>query len=522
MGKRWPMADAVRAAYRAGEDDETMEPMVLVDAGGKPLGRIQDGDYVIFYDLRGEREIELTSSFTNPRFDEFPRDAMRVHFVTMIEYDPGLDARVAYPPTGPMGEMLPHVVADHGLRQAKVVESEKSVHLTYYLNGKNDEALPGEDRFIVPSPHVEDYGSVPELSAAGVADAAVEAIANPSYGLVTINFANTDVIGHVENPEAIKTAVHTVDTQIGRVVEAARRAGATVAITADHGSAERWYYPDGAIDTGHTNSPVPFVLVDSDLSGVQLRSGGALSDVAPTVLHLMGLPTPEAMTGTTLIRDEIPARKRRVVLVIADGWGARDEEWGNLIAAAETPVMDRLRAEQPATRLQAAGTAVGMPEGTVGNSEVGHLHIGGGRRFLSDRVRIEESIADGSFFENQNFLWAMRGAKRDGTRLHLLGIISFYSSHGSVEHLKALMRLARDEGVPQVYVHGMLGRRGERPESGAIYVEDIEKEASRLGVGRFVSIIGRFWSLDREENWDRIEKSYQWLVHGRGTPVRQA
>lgn len=211
-----------------------------------------------------------------------------------------------------------------------------------------------------------------------------------------------------------------------------------------------------------------------------------------------------------------------MVLVIADGWGARDEEWGNLIAAAETPVMDRLQAEQPATRLQAAGTAVGMPEGTVGNSEVGHLHIGGGRRFVSDRVRIEESIADGSFAENQAFLWAMRGAKRDGTRLHLLGIISFYSSHGSVEHLKALMRLAWDEEVPEVYVHGMLGRRGERPESGAIYVEDIEKEASKLGVGRFVSIIGRFWSLDREENWDRIEKSYQWLVHGRGTPVRQA
>jgi 2,3-bisphosphoglycerate-independent phosphoglycerate mutase len=160
-----------------------------------------------------------------------------------------------------------------------------------------------------------------------------------------------------------------------------------------------------------------------------------------------------------------------------------------------------------------------MPEGTVGNSEAGHLHIGGGRRFLSDRVRIEEAIADGSFSKNEALLWAMRGAKRDKARLHLLGIISFYSSHGSVEHLKALMRLAADERVPQVFIHGMLGRRGERPESGAIYVQDIEQEAERLGLGQFVSLIGRFWSLDREENWDRIEKSYRWLVFGEGTVV---
>ena len=517
--KRWVMADAVRAAYRAGEDDETMEPIVLVDAERAPIGRIEDGDYVIFYDLRGEREIELTSSFTDPDFDHFPRKVMRVPFVTMIEYDRELDVRVAFPPGGPIKETLPQVVANHGLRQAKVVETEKSVHLTYYLNGKNDGQLHGEDHFIPPSPHVADYGTVPELNAAAVGDAALTAIADPAYALITINFANTDVIGHIENPEAIKTAVKTVDTQIGRVVEAAQGAGVTVAITADHGSAERWYYPDGAIDTGHTDSPVPFILIDPELQGASLRPGGALTDVAPTILQLMGLPKPELMTGSTLISGDVADHARRVILLIADGWGARDESWGNLIAAADTPVMDTLQAAWPTTRLQAAGPAVGMPAGTVGNSEAGHLHIGGGRRFLSDRVRIEEAIADNSFNENEAFLWAMRGARRDKTRLHLLGIISFYSSHGSVEHLKALLQLAARERVPELYIHGMLGRRGERPESGALYVQEIEREADRLGVGQFVSIIGRFWSLDREENWDRIEKSYRWLVYGEGTPI---
>jgi 2,3-bisphosphoglycerate-independent phosphoglycerate mutase len=516
---RCVMADAVRAAYRAGQDDEKLEPIVLVDGDGAPIGRIQDGDYVIFYDLRGEREIQLTQSFTDSTFDRFPRPAMRVPFVTMIEYDRGLDVRVAFLPSGEIKDTLPHVVAAHGLRQAKVVESEKSVHLTYYLNGKNEGVLPGEDRFILPSPHVHDYGRVPELNAAGVGDAALDAIANPGYRLVTINFANTDVVGHVENPEAIKTAVHTVDTQIGRVIEGAREAGVTAVVTADHGSAERWYYPDGAIDTGHTDSPVPFILVDPHLRGVRLRQGGALTDVAPTVLRLLGLPIPEVMTGSSLILDEIPHEARRVALVIADGWGARDEVEGNLIAAADTPVMDRLQAGWPTTRLGASGEAVGMPPGTVGNSEAGHLHIGGGRRFPADRVRVDEAIADGSFFENEVFLWAMRGARRDGRRLHLLGIISFYSSHGSVDHLKALMQLARDEEVPEVYIHGMLGRRGERPKSGALYVEEIEGEAQRLGVGQVVSIIGRFWALDREGNWDRIEKTYRWLVYGEGRPV---
>jgi len=188
--------------------------------------------------------------------------------------------------------------------------------------------------------------------------------------------------------------------------------------------------------------------------------------------------------------------------------------------------MDGLRAAYPATCIEAAGEAVGLPNTvpnrpgkTVGNSEVGHLHLGAGRIVPSDRLRIERAIADRSFFENPAFLWAMEGAKREGTRLHLLGIISFYSSHGSVEHLKALLRMAAQVGVPEVYVHGMLGRRGEKPESGAIYVGDIEAECEWLGIGQFVSLIGRFWSLDREHNWDRIEKSYRWLVYGEGRPV---
>jgi 2,3-bisphosphoglycerate-independent phosphoglycerate mutase len=315
-----------------------------------------------------------------------------------------------------------------------------------------------------------------------------------------------------------------VDAQAGRIVEAARAAGVTTILTADHGTVERWYYPDGTIDTGHTDSPVPFILIAPEHDGqLQLRQGGALTDVAPTVLQLLGLSKPDVMEGQSLITAPSPVGSvegRRVLILILDGWGIGDGGPGDLIAQANTPVMDNLLATWPNTQLAASGPAVGMPPGTVGNSESGHLHIGAGRVVPADRVRINQALQDGTFYENDAFRWAMQGAKRDGTRLHLLGIVSFYSSHGSVDHLLALMEMARREGLHEVSIHSMLGRRGERPESGAIYIEQVEREAERLGVGLVATVIGRFWSLDREEHWDRIEKTYRMLVEGQGQQVQ--
>lgn len=522
METKYPMAAAVRAAYRTGQEDETLEPLVRVHGDGQPVGNIQDGDYVIFYDIRGEREIELTSAFVDQDFPHFSRLPIEVHFATMIEYHPDLDVQVAFPPLGRLENTLCETVSRAGLRQAKVVESEKAIHVSFFLNGKNQDAFPGEQRIVIHSPRPATYAEMPPaMEAAAVADAAIEALNDPGNGLVMVNICNVDVIGHIENPDAIRVAVETADAQAGRIVEAARAAGVTTVLTADHGTVERWHYPDGTIDTGHTDSPVPFILIAPDLGqDVQLGAGGALTDVAPTVLHLLGLPQPEAMTGQSLVPAGTQAGGRRVLLLILDGWGIGDGGPGDLIAQADTPVMDGLLAAWPHTQLTAAGPAVGMPQGTVGNSEAGHLHISAGRVVPADRVRINNALADGSFYENQAFQWAMQGARRDGTRLHLLGIVSFYSSHGSVDHLLALMEMARREGVPEVYMHAMLGRRGERPESGAIYIEQVESEALQLGVGQVATVIGRFWSLDREEHWDRIEKTYRMLVEGQGRLVR--
>ncbi len=518
--KRYPLSEAVQAAYLAGEEDETLEPLVLVDDNGYPVGRIGDGDYVIFYDIRGEREVELTSAFVARDFPHFPRQPIRTHFVTMIEYAEGLVEHVAFPPVREVRNTLSEVVSACGLRQLKISESEKAIHVRYFLNGKREKPFPGESFIVIPSPEVENYALRPEMNAQAVARATVEALGDPQVDLIVVNFCNIDVVGHIEDREAVLRAVAEVDRRIGEVVTAALAYGVTAIVTADHGTVEKWLYPEGTVDTGHTDSPVPFILIDPALCNVILHKDGALTDVAPTILQLLNLPQPQEMTGNSLLSGEVPSQRRRVLLVIADGWGARDDAYGNMILEAQTPVMERLQREWPTTRLLAAGEAVGLPAGTVGNSEAGHIHIGAGRRILSDRVRIDRAIADGSFFENEAFRWAMDGARKDGRRLHLLGIISFYSSHGSLHHLTALMKMAHEAGVPEVYIHGMLGRRGERPGSGAIYTRQIEQEAERLGGGtRLVSLIGRFWSLDREGNWERIEKTYRLLVEGQGRPV---
>lgn len=517
------MSDAIRAAYRRGEDEETMNPIVRVDKSGQPIGRIEDGDYVIFYDIRGEREIELTEAFVKPNFSHFPvvKD-LKTRWATMIEYDKKLGAWVAFPPIEQVQNTLSETVSKAGLKQAKISEAEKSIHLSYFFNGKNTTQFPGEERIVVETrKDVSNFDECPEMSTEEVANQTIAAIRSGQYDLMVTNFANIDVVGHIENRPAVIKAIETVDTQVQRVVEAAKQAGVTVFITSDHGSAEKWLYPEGTIDTGHSNSPVHAIFIAAATNGSQLRNGGSLIDVAPTLLQLLQLPQPAGMTGRSLLQNYPINGRHKVLLLITDGWGHNENAFGNLIMEAHTPYVDSLKQQYPNTILLAAGEAVGLPAGTVGNSESGHMHMGAGRVIYADRLRIANAMKDGSYHNNEAFLQAMSGAKKDGTRLHLLGIVSFFSSHGSVDYLIELMRMAKAEQVPEVFIHGLLGRRGERPETGAVYTQKIEAEAAELGLGQVVSIVGRYWALDREENWDRIEKTYRMLVHGEGTQVYQ-
>ncbi len=517
-----PLAEAVSLAYRQGQEDETLEPHVLRNVRGAPVGRFRDGDAVIFYNIRGEREIELTRALTEKNFRPFPvAKDLGLRFATLVEYTADLNVPVAFPPPGTLSDTLGETLSRLGIRQARIVEAEKAYHVGFFLNGKREAPLPFEERIVVPTrKDVRLFDEAPEMSVAEVAEAVVEKIGDEDTRFIFANFANVDVVGHIENEAAVLRAVEAVDAALGRAVAAARRAGVPVLITADHGTVEKWLYEDGTVDTGHTANPVPFVLVD-DAEGFSLRTEGELADVAPTALQLLGIPQPAAMTGRTLIETLPPGflPRRRLLMILLDGWGYNEEPRGNMIARARTPTMDALMTTCPRTALAAAGEAVGLPPGMVGNSEAGHLHIGAGRRVPSDRVRVEQAIAEGSFFRNPALLGVVRGATAAGRAVHLMGIVSFFSSHGSIEHLFALMELAGREGVRDLFIHAMLGRRGELPESGARYLSQIEEQCRRLGVGKVASVIGRYWSMDREENWDRIEKTYRMLVYGEGIPV---
>jgi 2,3-bisphosphoglycerate-independent phosphoglycerate mutase len=515
--------EAVRKAYAAGQEDEALEPIVRVDAAGRPVGKIAASDSVIFYDIRGEREVELTEALVDPEFRHFSVRRLDLRFVTLIEYARSLRVRVAFPPEEHLKNTLVEALSAAGFRVIKVAESEKAIHVGYFLNGKSDTVFPGEERVVVPSPQTGDYASFPAMSAAGVVDAVEQALSGSGRKLVIANLANVDVVGHIEDKAAVLEAVGTVDKALGRIAEAARRENAVLVVTADHGTVEEWLYPDGTVNTGHTKNPVPFVL--ADLSGeagapARLRADGELADVAPTILHLAGVPVPPEMNGRNLLEGPaLPMPRRKILLLILDGWGRREDPFGNMILEAETPRFDGLWSEFPHAVLDSFGEAVGMPSGTVGNSEAGHLHLGAGRRVLLDRVKIDKAVEDGSFFRNKAFVWAMERARSAGRALHLMGIVSHYSSHGSISHLFALLRMARDAGLKDVFVHAFIGRRGERPESGAIYVEKVEETCRELGTGEVVTVMGRFWPLDREENWDRVEKAYRALVDGVGTEI---
>jgi len=521
------LGPAIRAAYESGEEDEALRPIVKTDAGGSPIGRIGRGDAVIFYDLRGDREIEITRSFVEPGFDHFPVEpALGLDFVTLIEYDPKLPVRVAFPKLENLAHTLTEVATAAGIRVVKIAESEKTPHIGFFFNGKSDTVFPGEERVIVPSPRVAaNYDSVPEMSADGVAEAIIGHMGGGGPGLIVANLANVDIVGHLENRAAAIGAVEAVDRALGRILDAAEEKRMAVLITADHGAVEEWFFPDGTINTGHTKNPVPFILADfarPDGGLPLLCAEGELADVAPTVLGLLGLPAPFEMTGRSLVGPlpPVPGTARRVLLLILDGWGIRPPDAGNLIAQSRTPRFDDAWTRFSRAILRASGEAVGLPHGTVGNSEAGHLHLGAGRRVPLDRIRIDAAIADRSFFRNETLHNTMSAAARDGRPLHLMGVVSHYSSHAKLDHLFALLEMARDEAVRDVYVHGFIGRRGDRPEkSGAACVDKVEAACARIGVGEVATVMGRYWSHNREENSGKVEVAYRALVCGEGTLV---
>ena len=298
LGKGVATDDAVagvKASYANEVTDEFVVPAVVGDYKG-----MKDGDGVVFFNFRPDRARELTHAFTDVEFGGFERKALKLSFATMTQYEEGLNVKVAYPPesiTNALGE----VISKNGMTQLRIAETEKYAHVTFFFNGGVEEPYKGEDRILVPSPKVATYDLQPEMSAIEVTDKVVEAIKSGKYDFIILNYANGDMVGHTGVIEAAVKAVETVDTCVGRFVEAIREVGGEVCITADHGNADQMVDPEtGAPFTAHTTNPVPFIVV-SDRVG-WIASDGALCDIAPTLLTLAGMEIPAEMTGTPMVK----------------------------------------------------------------------------------------------------------------------------------------------------------------------------------------------------------------------------
>ncbi len=290
----------LQQAYARGETDEFVKATAIVPAGSEAV-KVEDGDVIVFMNFRSDRARQITRPFIEPDFDCFERKVWpRLgRFVSLTEYNSQYDIPVAYPP-----ERLKNVFGEYvsglGMHQLRIAETEKYAHVTFFFNGGREEPFEFEDRILIDSPDVATYDLQPEMSAGEVTDKLVAAIESDRYEVIIVNYANPDMVGHTGNYEATVQAIEYLDGCLGRLVEAVQKQGGEMLITADHGNAEQMRDPDtGQPHTAHTSNPVPLIYVGRPL---QLkRNGGALSDIAPTMLELMGLPQPVEMNGHSLI-----------------------------------------------------------------------------------------------------------------------------------------------------------------------------------------------------------------------------
>lgn len=302
---------ALDMAYGRGETDEFVKSTAIVPSGERPIS-VQDGDIVIFANYRADRARQLTQAFIEPNFDYFPRDhtPQLGAFISLTAYSADYDIPVAFPPET-LRNVFGEYISKFGLRQLRIAETEKYAHVTYFFDGGEEREFPGEDRILIPSPRVSTYDLKPEMSANQITTRLVEAIDNRRYDAIICNFANADLVGHSGDFNATVKAVEAIDDCLGKIVDATQKVGGELLITADHGNAEqmRGFTTEkarGQPHTAHTSNPVPLIYVGR--AADMLPTTGALSDIAPTMLHLMGLEKPAEMTGHNLVHlVEYPA-----------------------------------------------------------------------------------------------------------------------------------------------------------------------------------------------------------------------
>ena len=285
------------------ESDEFLKPTVIVDSKGNPAGQIKGKDALVWVNFRTDRAIEITQAFVEPKFDKFDREKkLDIHYTCTFEYYKGVPAPHAFErefPKNTLGEMISKV----GLKQFRVTETEKWIYVTTIFSGMREEPFPGEDRLLIPSDKIPTYDLKPKMHTLDIAKAVVKAIESDKYNFIMLNFNNPDIIGHTGDLKAVIIGVEECDKGVGLVVDAVRKKNGLAVISADHGNAEVVLTQKGQPHTYHTANNVPFIVVDDDpeYKNIKLRKGGAIKDVTPTILDILGIKKPKEMTGESLI-----------------------------------------------------------------------------------------------------------------------------------------------------------------------------------------------------------------------------
>ena len=304
--------ETLRRFYDQNVTDEFMEPISVLTSEGSHLGRVEDGDALIFFNFRADRMRQIVTAFKDDVFDGFQR-AMRpkISLITMNQYREDFGLPVLFPPVevkNHLGEVLSHA----GLKQLRIAETEKYAHVTFFFNGGSDTQSPGEDRVLIPSPKIATYDLKPEMSLPELADRVVEEIEKRSHDVIILNIANPDMVGHTGVMEAAVKAVEATDAAIDRILTAVEKIDGVALITADHGNCELMFdEKSGQPHTAHTTNPVPLILFDPRKRFGSLRDGGALENVAPTILAILGIDQPKDMTGESLLVPDQASGVRR-------------------------------------------------------------------------------------------------------------------------------------------------------------------------------------------------------------------
>lgn len=292
------IGEAMQKSYDEGVTDEFIKPLVMTDSNNEPLAKIKDGDVIIFFNFRTDRGRELTQALSQMDFHEQNMHKLDLYYVTMTNYDESFKGIKIIFNKENIKDTLGETLAKHGKKQIRIAETEKYPHVTFFFNGGREEPFEGEQRILCPSPKVATYDLQPEMSAYDIRDAIIPELKKGEADFVCLNFANPDMVGHTGVMEAAIKACETVDECAKDVITAGLENGYSTIVIADHGNCDTMINPDGSPNTAHTTNPVPLILVDKDIKEVQ---NGVLGDIAPTILKMLNVPQPEAMTQKPLV-----------------------------------------------------------------------------------------------------------------------------------------------------------------------------------------------------------------------------